>query len=645
MVVGRSSFWDSVAKLQGMQKLSLDTETTGLKPYKEDRLFSLILGFREPQGITSQYWNFWPYESLDPDLVLGPSHLRVLKEQVFSDPGKTYFIHNAKFDMHFLGQEGIELAGAVYCTKDQGRIEYNEHFGYSLDDSLKRIGLSKDDKVKAWIEANNAWEWVNIPGKKTREKKLFFNKVPWDIIVPYGKADAEGCFALGEHLQASQFRQSAEYPQGVPDMLSVSAREVRLVKTVYRMERVGVKIDRRYCEEAAKYERDRAEKSELEFRVSTGRGYVASPKLFADIFAGERELWSYTEKGNPSFESDVLKRFSHPAAKAVLTLRDAKSKSDFYSGFLWHADKDDVIHPNFNISGTVTGRFSSSEPNLQNMTSEEASFCRGCKESFEQVVSICPDCASTDIELKEFLVRRAIVPRPGYVFALLDYRQQEYFLALDYAKHMMIQHFKSKGLSWDESFFEVANKVKDGFDVHKATAEMMGVSRRYAKTLNFMLLFGGGSQKLADALGISLEEAQRLKTLYFKSLPYVQFMVATITDTVKKRGWLRNWSGRKLNFPDRNYAYKGLNSIVQGGCADITKEAMNQVDALFQGKKSRLVLSVHDELVCELAEDETPLAEQVRAIMEGVYPYKHIQMRADLEWSRVSLADKQKVLA
>lgn len=594
--------------------MSLDTETTGLRPFHGDRLFSVIIA---ESAEKAYYFNFNPsYPDIDPMYILAPLHLERLKK-LFSDPNKVWFIHKFNYDAHVLTQEMIELAGTIHCTVAQGRVEYNDHLSYSLDACLDRIDLKKDDKVKEWILANDAWDWENIPGKKQRKKNLHYERVPLDLIVPYGEMDAKGCFALGMHQIESVEKQALEFPSDAPNPIAIVGIERRLAKTVLRMENRGVLIDRGYCERAIQFESNRATAAAEAFQRETGEAYQASSKLFERVFGCERANWAYTEKGNPSFESDVLGTFKHPGAKLVQEIRDAKAKCDFYHGFLYQADSRGYIHPNFNPGGTATGRFSSSEPNLQNLTSED-------EEELKQ----------------EFVVRRAIIPRPGYVFLCADYRAMEYCVMLDYSKKMYLRAYRAS-----EDFFEVVNKVRDGFDVHQATADLMTkkigkeVTRRQAKTLNFLLLYAGGAGKLADALKISLEEAKKLKSEYFSALPYVQHMMESISNTIQQRGWVRNWAGRKYTFKDRNFAYKGPNYIIQGGCADIMKIGLNRIDELLLGKKSKLVLTIHDEVVIDMPKDELYLAKEIVAILESVYPAEHIPLKCSTYIGEKSLAD------
>lgn len=629
MIVSRSSFSSVLQALSAHSRLALDTETTGLRPYAGDRLFSIVISVGEwmDPAVGAKgppfafYFNFQPYPGLEPDLVLGAEHLARL-QGAFADPHKTWYLHNAKYDLAILLQEGIELAGPIHCTQALARVERNDYMTYSLDACLKRdLGMSKDDKVKAYIKDQKLWTDVPVPGRKDPDRRLHFDRVPFDLVGPYAEQDANGTYLLGEFQNKSLSDQSRDYPVGVKTLQNIAEMERALTKTVFAMERVGVKIDRKYCERAAKYEDDQIKKAAEGFKQATGREYAASPKLFAEVFGSDKERWQLTEKGNPSFTYEVLQGFQNPAARALLDMRDAESRYRFYTGFLYHADREDVVHPNFNPGGTDTGRFSSSEPNFQNLTSEEGD------------------------EEKEFLVRRAIVPRPGFVFIMPDYDQVEYRMMLDYAKHMAVKNFQKRGLTWSEDYFEVANKVRDGFDIHQATADLVGVTRKQAKTLNFGLLYGMGKAKLAKALGVSDEEGGRIKSRYFAALPYVELMVAQVQETVKQRGWIRNWAGRKYNFPDRGGAFRAPNKLIQGGSADVLKHAMNSIHRhqLREDTLSRMVLTIHDELPCEVHESEAQdYPKQVKLIMEEAYPHHYVPLTVGMEWSEKSLADKKK---
>lgn len=640
MIVGRSSFLKVLDVLSGQKRLGCDTETTGLRAYHGDRLFSLIISTSPTEGF---YFNFQAYEGLDPEFLLTNWHLEQLKV-LFAQPDILWLFTNAKYDLSILANEGITVAGEIHCTIDIGRVEYNEHFGkepYGLASSMERIGLKKDESVEQYIEAHKLFENRLIPGKAEKEKIKFFNRVPFEIISPYGITDACGTFAVGDYQERSIAAQSASVPSGVPTVSNVLRNERRLTKTVFRMEQVGVRIDREYCVRAARYEADRATKASHAFKTETGRDYKASPKLFAEVFASEKDKWEYTEEGNPSFKSEVLKHFESPAAKLVQELRDAKSKVDFYNGFLYHADKNGDVHPNFKSGGTAHGRFSSSNPNFQNLTSEDLIVCRACRKGHEAITASCEKCGSTDLEFAEFHVRRAIIPRPGFVLIMPDYDQVEYRLMFELACRLVGYET------------QIVKEIKNGKDPHQAAADLvcaMGTSltRSRAKNGNFALLYGSGDGKLAKTIGGTLEEARALRQSIFSVAPEIKIFIKAVMAAAERGAkpeerFIFNWLGRRCHFPVRAYSYRAPNYLVAGGAADITKVAMNGIDEYLLPLKSRMIMTVHDELPTEVHESEImTVPRQVKHIMESAFTSKYLPLTCGMEWSEKSLADKRK---
>lgn len=611
VLVERETFTKALNELKGYSHLSVDTETTSLRPYHGGRPFSVIIG---ASPSLAYYFNFQKYMDMDPKYVLLNSHLEDLKV-LFEDPTLTWYAHNAKFDLHMLSQEGLEITGYVWCTKAQGRVVYNEHLKYDLATSLKRIELAKDDAVEKYIKDKGLWEWVSIPGKKARKKNLFYSKVPADIIVPYGLKDATGTYALGIYQEQEIDRLACAVPEGLPTMRDVASNERRLTRTVFRMERLGVKIDQPYCVRAARYEADRAAKAIETFKEATGKDFVNSAKALESVFESDRERWKFTDKRNTRFDSDTLKTFENPVARCILEYRDAKSKSDFYNGFLYHADSNGIIHPTFNPDGAGHGRFSSSDPNLQNLTSEEGE------------------------ENKEFLVRRAIVPRPDYIFILPDYESMEYKFMLD-----LVCKFSGELLP-------LAKAVKEGQDVHQATADIakqltgIEISRKDAKMTNFLTIYGGGDKKLAVSLKIPFSEARKIREAVRSACPELYEFIDDVTLTATVRKYIRNWLGRHCYFPNKKYCYRATNSLVAGGCADVMKVAMNNTDDFLVGEKlkSRLCLTIHDELVLEVHKTELGIVpNKVKYFMETAYPAEYVPLTTSLEWSDKSLADKRK---
>lgn len=612
MIVTRLNFDDVLERMLKYRTFALDTETTGLRPYHGDRLFSLVIAVEDANGtIHPCYFNFQARPDIPPEAILTPEHLTRLCN-LFSNPDITWYLHNAKFDMHMLGQEGIYLAGTVHCTKAMARLIYNDHIKYDLGSCAERIGHAKDDSVEKHVSENKLWEWASIPGKKQRKKLKFFDRVPWEIISKYACTDGEVTFHLANSQKKAISTPLEGFPN-VPTLSQVALNEQRLTKTVYRMERLGILIDKDYCLRAASYENDRGEKAVQAFKRETGRDFSASSLLFQEIFASDKDHWTYTDKSNPSFDSDTLKLFQNPAAKLILDYRDAKSKSDFYNGFLYHADADGRIHPNLNTDGTGSGRLSSSDPNLQNLTDEEG-------------------------DTGEFLVRRAFIPTPGYCFILPDWDQMEYKLMLEYAA-------LARG-----AITPLVQMILDGHEVHQATADLckahgFDVGRGKAKNGNFAALYGAGDARLAETLKCDLATAQKLRATIDKVAPEIGEWCRSVIATAADREFVFNWLGRRSWFDGRKsrLAYKAPNYLIQGGCADVAKVSMNKIDEYLLTRESRMVLQIHDEFVIEVHESEADeVPRQVHHIMEHVFPHKYLPLTASMEHSFKSMADKTK---
>lgn len=616
MIVTRSNFEEVLAGLMVAPKLALDTETTGLRMYHGDRLFSIIIADSAERAF---YFNFQPYGDLDPEFTLTGYHLEKRMPKLFERKDiKIWYLQNAKFDMRMLAQEDLFLSGPIHCTKAIGRVEYNAHYDYSLDGQLARIGLKKDDAVKNYVEVNKLWDWVEIPGKSKRDKALHYDRVPFKIIAPYGETDGTGTFALGEWQVNSITQQVldedsklAALPGGAPrerNLLKVLANERKITQTVFKMEHTGALIDRDFCRRAIEYEGDKKLGFERAFKADTGSDYKSSRPLFERCFANEKTKWQFTEKGNASFDSDILRTFDSPMAKTVLAIREAKSKLDFYQGFLYHADRNGRVHPSFNPDGAAHGRFSSSEPNFQNLTDEE------------------------DAVAEEFIVRRAIIPTPGFKLLSIDWQGMEYRFMLENACRLIGEET------------ELVRLVKGGLDVHEATAIVASksgiqITRKAAKTSNFLTLYGGGNQKLADGLACTLEQAKAIRSAIFEGAPEISRYIKWVSRKAETQGYITNWLGRRSWFPNRAFSYKAPNYHCSGGCADVAKIAMNQIDDLLEGRRSRMTMMIHDEFVFEMHPTEDLLVHDIQEIMESVYPSKYLELLTDASWSEKSLGD------
>jgi len=606
MLVGREQFDEVVRRLSNYDTLSLDTETTGLRPYHGSVLFSIIIG--SPND--NYYFNFKDYGTG----CLTEEHKGKLQRELFDYEYRLWYMHNAKYDMAILKNDHLKIYGYLWCTMTMARIERNDHMQYGLDACAKRIGFSKDKTVEEYIDEHKLFTYETFKGKKIKKKNKHFDQVPLDIIRPYAERDAEVTHLLGQ----SQWKSIATQTIELPALMGITTMEQRLLKVCYDMEQVGVKINREFCERAAKHEEDEYEFNKDVYEAATRATYTGSWQSFSQVFLSDKDRWEYGAptkvKGevNPTFDSDVIKKFKNPLAQTVLSIREKKSKMDFYNGYLYHADSDDIIHPNWNQSGTKSGRFSSSGPNFQNLEKSRD------KSSLKQ----------------EFVVRRAVVPRPGYTFIMPDYDQVEYRLMMDYAAAKV-------GYAT-----ELVKKILGGLDVHTATMQVVqGVltsfTRDQAKTVNFGILYGQGVGALADSLNVGFNEAKKIRNSVLRAAPEIGDLINAIKYTCINRKFIRTWAGRKLHLSDPNFAYKMPNHLIQGGAADVTKFAMVEIAGYLKDKEARMVMCVHDELVVEVHDSELGYVPQkIKEIMEGTYKPKYIPLTVGMSWSKISLADK-----
>jgi len=584
ILVTSQNLSNCVELLRGSPCKSFDTETYGLD-YGQ-RMFSMMIC----DGYHSLYFNFHNYD--DPEIpILDRYDTLMALDPEFENPLTTWFMHNAKFDLHRLYYHMTLPEGNVHDTQVFARLEYNQHMRYDLDSCVRRVdkSFSKDDSVKKYISKNKLYTWESVPGKTKRIKHMHFDKVPFEIMLKYGHIDAEVTHKLGMH-------QIDKVVPGIP--LNVVKREYRLTKVCAKMEQRGVKVDIDYVNKGWEHEEEKKRKIAENLREQAGSQFKNGPKWLQETF--DRFGVKYRNKpetGNPVFDKQALEEIKHPIAEGVVKWRKSdKYIGTYYSSFArHHRINNGVIHANIKMHGTDTLRFSYSDPNLQNVPKEDEG-----------------DYA--------VYVRKCIVPRENYLLCAIDYRQQEFRLMLDYAGEKRL-----------------IKQVNEGADLHQATADLVGVTRKQAKTINFGLLYGMGVAKLALQLNVSEREAADLRFKYFYKLPKVENLIYNVIQKAKLKKQIKTWTGRKLYFPDSDFAYKAPNHLIQGGCADIVREAMVRVEPQLKDRASGMIIQVHDELLFEIHRDEQELIPILKETMKTIYrPIHGMFMDCSVELSPLS---------
>ena len=584
--------------LRSADTLVIDTETTGLRVWHEDIPFAVIIMVKK----YTYYFNFLDYPNAKNVPVVNARRLR----KIFT-ADKRYIFHNYKFDAAMLAKIGIEIPkeAKIYCTMTAERIIRGNSIDkghFSLAKMAPRYGGEKSDVVEEYIQKNKLWTEIKLPGKKQVLKQKHFDKVPFSLMVGYGEKDviATTKVAIGQGIALSRLN----ILPGQPPLKPLLDMEMQLLKAIGRMEANGARLDIGFCYEAIKFFEQQYKDEEMAFQSMTGEKYSPSPTLYKKIFADEE--WVLTEKGNPSFTAEVIAGFKGSVAVCVNRLRKIKHNLDIFQGFVYHgvinpADYNQVyIHANFNQHMARTGRFSSSNPNLQNLD----------KKVSEKVNH-------------PYIARRAIIPSDGNMLLMADYDQMEYRMLVDQAGEQ-----------------DLISQINDGMDVHSVMAKKVGVLRKTIKAAIFAILYGVGDAKLAKMLGKSVSEAKLLRSEILGEYPAIGRWIESVKANALRRGYTWDWAGRIFYF-NRDNVYKAPNAKIQGGCADTMKYALVELDKLLLHKSTKMILTIHDEIVFDMPKDEKDLIPEIKRIMENAYPsFNGVKLTVSLDYSNKNLADK-----
>lgn len=548
-----------ISALKHQECIAFDFETTGLEWWKNSA-FALALATRF-SGDTQPTSYYIDLRQLDrPDLFL---------KDLFG-MSKIWIAHNAKFDMHFATNFGVDINGTIWDTLTLEKLVNNSYPSYSLDSCGQRIGLVKDDSVNKYLLSQKLYT-IDEDG----EKHFHFDRVPTYIVEPYARKDAEIALLLAE----SQMKIFRQYDQSHCQIVDVVNVELDIIKVLHSMERRGIKINRDYCDKALKHERSIIKKYKSELDQECGKPFVDSSQFLKPFFHKYQLRHGTTEKGNPSFDAESLEmNVGHPFVDKILMLRESsKRATTYFENFLRIADGNDIIHPDIKSCGAATGRMSCTNPNVQNWPAHD--------------------------EMSAYPIRRAfILPDPEYKIFSLDYAQMELRLGADEANDIRL-----------------ISDIKSGTDLHQVVANLAKTSRDTAKNVRFARMYGAGVPKIARMLGISTKEVETIISGIDYTAPGIAKYSANLREYIKVAPFGYNWLGRRYYFKDKKLAYKYPNYRIQGGCADILKIAMIDIHRKLENKKSYMMLPIHDELVLSIHKDEHDLIQVIKDLMINAF--------------------------
>ena len=514
-----------------------------------------------------------------------------LKDQL-NTPHIPKIMHNATYDAGWLRWAGVKIEGRIIDTMIAAPLINENRFSYSLNSLSKDyLNEKKDEKT---LRAAATDFGLDPKGEMWKLHPRF--------VGAYAEKDAELTLRLWNQFRIELEQQS---------LMTVFDLETDLIPVLLDMREKGVKVDVDKAEQTKKDLKDLKQAVLRDIEHDTGitvEPWVATS--VAKVFKHYNLYYETTETSNqPSFTKSFLQACPHEVSNKILRLRELdKASNTFVDSILKFAHKG-RIHCEFHQlrsddGGTVTGRFSSSNPNLQQIPARDA-------------------------EIKA-MIRGLFLPDEGCKWGSFDYSSQEPRLLVHYCAMLppKLRHYTIDNL---------IEEYKNGDpDFHQMVADMAGITRKSAKTVNLGIMYGMGKGKLANTLDITNDEATKLLNNYHMKVPFVKGLADQVALRASQNGKIRTMSGRQCRFemwePDsfgynkpmpreqaekeygmgirRAFTYKALNRLIQGSAADQTKQAM--VDCHKEGLVP--LLTVHDEL-CFNVESEKQAA-RIKEIME-----------------------------
>jgi len=555
-----------LAKLTAADLVCFDTETTSLDPMQAKLVgmsFSITPGSAAYLPLKHDYFD--APQQLDFAETLAKVK-PVLENAAIKKIGQ-----NLKYDQHVLANHGIALNGIAHDTLLQSYV-FESHKSHGMDAlSERHLGI----KTISFEE---------VAGKGA--KQVGFNQVTVEVAAEYAAEDADITLQLHE----------AMYPQIAADEklnYIYSQIEMPVSDILFTIERNGVLIDANMLNLQSNEIGMKLVALENQAYELAGQPFnLSSPKQLQEILFGKLGIkpLKKTPSGTPSTDEDVLQELAldYPLPKVLLEYRGLAKLKSTYTDKLPRMINPATgrVHTSYNQAVAITGRLASSDPNLQNIPVRSAEGRR---------------------------IREAFIAPPGSVIVSADYSQIEL--------RIMAHLSQDKGM---------LDAFANNEDIHRATAaEIFGIEReqvdseqrRYAKVINFGLIYGMSAFGLAQNLNIERSAAQSYIERYFARYPGVREYMNSTREIAKQKGYVETYFGRRLWVPEINSPNgmrragaerAAINAPMQGTAADLIKLAMIAVHQWLLSEKlqTKLIMQVHDELVLEVPENELELVKQ-----------------------------------
>ena len=593
--------------LSGYKIISIDLETKD--PDLKAKGSGSIIGNGEVVGIAvavDGWCKYYPIAHEGGGNLDKKKVLEWLKDVCATSSIKVF--HNAMYDVCWLRSYGIKLNGFIMDTMVMASLIDENRFRYDLNSiSFDYTGERKSEA--ALYEA--AKDWGVDP-------KAELYKLPAMHVGTYAEKDAELTLELFKRLSTEIKREKLE---------EIFNLETQLFPCLVDMRFLGVRVNvegaHKLKQQLIVQEKECLQTIKKETQVDV---QIWAARSIVKVFEKLHLPYNRTEKtDSPSFTKNFLSSHKHPLVKKIAKAREInKAHTTFIDTILRYEHKG-RIHADINQirsdqGGTVTGRFSYSNPNLQQIPARN----------------------------KELgpLIRSLFIPEEGHKWGCFDYSQQEPRLVVHFAA-------TTAGIKEDPSVKEIIdNYSNNDIDFHKAVAEMAGIDRTQAKTINLGLFYGMGKAKLQAELGLNTkQEAEELFNQYHDRVPFVRNLMNEVSKWASRDGEIRTLLGRGCRFNKwepaqfgmhtpmtweeavkkygenrirRAFTYKALNKLIQGSAADMTKKSM--LDLYKEGVVAHI--QIHDELDISVESEEK--SKKIVEIMENAVKLK-IPNKVDYE--------------
>ena len=552
---------DNFPDLRGYKIISIDLETKD--PDLKTKGSGAVIGNGEVVGIAvavDGWCKYYPIAHEGGGNLDKKKVLEWLKDVCATSSIKVF--HNAMYDVCWLRSYGIKINGFIMDTMVMASLIDENRLRYDLNSvSFQYTGERKSEA--ALYEA--AKDWGVDP-------KAELYKLPAMHVGKYAEKDAELTLELFKRLSTEIKREKLE---------EIFNLETQLFPCLVDMRFLGVRVDVE-CAHKLKQQLIEQEKECLQIvKKETGVDtQIWAARSIEKVFQKLHLPYNRTEKTNsPSFTKNFLSEHSHPLVKKIAKAREINKAHTTFIDTIIRYEHKGRIHADINQirsdqGGTVTGRFSYSNPNLQ------------------QIPARNKDLGP--------LIRSLFIPEEGHKWGCFDYSQQEPRLVVHFAA-------TTAGIKDDPSVREIIdNYANNDIDFHKAVADMAGIDRTQAKTINLGLFYGMGKAKLQAELGLNTkQEAEELFNQYHDRVPFVRNLMNEVSKWASRDGEIRTLLGRGCRFNKwepaqfgmhtpmtweeavkkygenrirRAFTYKALNKLIQGSAADMTKKSMSLLE-------------------------------------------------------------------